>query len=53
MENLVRQKLFAYLKMQQLNCESTDMIVCKGKTDFIIMYAINNGEEIELYYSKN
>ena len=51
--NKERAEMFAMLKMQMLNSEKTDMIVAAGKTDWIVMYAIHNGEEIELYYGKN
>ena len=51
--NKERREMFGMLKMQMLNSEKTDMIVAAGKTDWIVMYTIDNGDEIALYYGKN
>jgi hypothetical protein len=51
--NKERREMFGMLKMQMLNSEKTDMLVIAGKIDWMLFYAIDNNEEIELYYGKN
>lgn len=51
--NKERAEMFGMLKMQMLNGEETDMLVMTSRTEWIVMYAIHNGEEIALYYGKN
>jgi hypothetical protein len=48
-----RREMFGMLKMQLLNCEETEMHVTIDNYCVAMYYVIDNGEYIELYYSKN